>query len=310
HGLSKCSCNRAIMSFIMKPLLRRYRKTIQYMISFMIIFFFISSFQKLMRANQTLKTSDVKIVTAANDDYFFGLMEFVASVHFWDPHTSIIVYDLGLRPQQKKKAESWCNVQVNPLPESTPDHIRNEDRKRYTWKPLILQDAVTKYGAIFYSDAGSVIRGPLEPIRKLLIDDGHFFVQGQDMDMTKLLHEGMCRYFKVNKKMLKGKYSFAGNTQGYVRGGLAEKHILHPLVKCAISPECITPRGSSLQNHRYDQSALSIIIYTSSIAVQPHTEFLAASWNQLNPNPFLPSSKIVWTSRQGSHSYRDHICIS
>ncbi|CAH1779242.1 unnamed protein product, partial [Owenia fusiformis] len=259
---------------------------------------------------ETFKTSDVKIVTAANNAYFTGLKEFVASVHFWDPNTTIIVYDLGLQPQQKKEAESWCNVQVNPLPESIPDHIRNESRKRYTWKPLILQDAVTKYGAIFYSDAGSVIRGPLEPIKKLIIADGHFFVQGQDMDMTKLLHEGMCRYFKVNKKMLKGKYSFAGNTQGYVRGGLAEKHILHPLVKCAISPECITPPGSSLKNHRFDQSALSVIIYMSSIVVQPHTEFLAASSNQLNSNPFLPSSKLVWTSRQRSRSYSKGICVN
>ncbi|CAH1801275.1 unnamed protein product [Owenia fusiformis] len=221
---------------------------------------------------------------------------------------TVIVYDLGLQPEQKKEAEGWCNVQINDLPLNTPDHIRKESRKRYSWKALVLQDAVTKYGAIFYSDAGSVIRAPLDPIKKLIIADGHFFVQGQGVDMTTFLHKGMYAYFKVNETQLKGKPNFAGGVQGYVRGGLAEKHILHPLVKCSISPECITPIGSSLENHRFDQSALSIIIYTSEIKIQPHTELLITSLNQLSENPFLPSSRIIWTARQSSNSYSNRIC--
>ncbi|CAH1801273.1 unnamed protein product [Owenia fusiformis] len=305
-----------IMQFI--KCLKSYKKIIMY--SIIIILFVLV----LTRYNgspiddfpvdeiSTLKTkfmiSDVKIVTAADCRYFSGLIEFVASIHYWEPNMTVIVYDLGLQPEQKKEAESWCNVQINALPVNTPDHIKKESRKRFSWKALVLQDAVMKYGAIFYSDAGSVIRAPLEPIKKLIIADGHFFVQGQDEDTTTLLHKGMYAYFGVNVTQLKGKPSFAGSVHGYVRGGLAEKHILRPLVKCSISPECITPIGSSLRNHRFDQSALSIIIYTSGIKIQPHTELLITSLNQLSENPFLPSSRIIWTSRQASYSYSNQIC--
>jgi hypothetical protein len=74
--------------------------------------------------------------------------------------------------------------------------------------------------------------------------------------------------------------------------------------KCALDEACIAPPGSSLHNHRYDQTALSILSYTRRI---PHyTEYLAAERNQLARNlKDNPSSndKIIWTSRQSSSFY-------
>ncbi|CAH1787151.1 unnamed protein product, partial [Owenia fusiformis] len=257
-----------------------------------------------------LKPMDVVIVTAASNEFFRGLTEFVASVHFWEPRTKIVVYDIGLTLLQKQDVHTWCNVESLNLPKTTPPRILLGSRNGFAWKPIILQDAVRRYGAIFYSDAGSVIRGPLGPIKRLILKDGYFFVQGQDTDMTMKTHKGMFSYFNVTKSRFINKYSFAGGIQGYVNNSTAVKHILTPLVHCALKRSCISPRGSHVLNHRYDQSALSIIIYMSSLNIQPHTEFLAADRSQLNKDPLEESKRLIWTARQFSSDYRlKTLCI-
>ena len=52
----------------------------------------------------------------------------------------------------------------------------------------------------------------------------------------------------------------AGGYQGYVRGSWAQKHVLEPLVECAMDAACLTPEGSSRANHRQDQSVLNAIL--------------------------------------------------
>ena len=52
----------------------------------------------------------------------------------------------------------------------------------------------------------------------------------------------------------------AGGYQGYVKGGWAHKHVLQPMVQCALDAECLTPSGSSRANHRQDQSILNALL--------------------------------------------------
>ncbi len=63
----------------------------------------------------------------------------------------------------------------------------------------------------------------------------------------------MFSYLHANKSQFIDKPSFSGNTVGFVRHSPAYWLMLLPLVDCAKQRACISPRGSSLHNHRYDQ---------------------------------------------------------
>lgn len=120
--------------------------------------------------------------------------------------------------------------------------------------------------------------------------------------MTRLLHPAVWDYFQYNKTDFVNKPSYSGNTMGFVYGSQAYHDILLPWVQCAAKPECIAPPGASTGNHRFDQSALSIIAYKSGLDIQEHTELLLAEAVPC----FKPHQRVVWTSRTGESCYAKH----
>lgn len=243
------------------------------------------------------------IVSAADKAYFSGLLNLVGSMHYWSPDTQIIIYDLGLSEHQLQEITHWRNVQVvhNVPGKEAPVHCKQS--KLYAWKPVILLDAIQHNEAILWLDAGSDIRTSLEPIKVSLETDGHFFVQGQDLDMTSMSHNGSYLKLGTTKPEFAGKPHFAGSPQAYVRNGRAHEEILKPLNTAAREKHCIAPPGSNLSNHRYDQTLLSILIYQSDLPVIAQTHLLAAQRNQLHSDPLQSSDYVIYTARCSSLEY-------
>jgi hypothetical protein len=249
---------------------------------------------------------DMVIVTAANQNYWKGLLNLAASLRYWAPRHKLVVYNLGdLSNQQLKEAESWSNVLSvewkEGIPSQYPPHVHQ--LKKYAWKPIIVNETLHQYPSIFWLDAGSTITGPLTPIEQIVQREGIFLVQGQDEDMKPKSHPGTYAWFGFLADTFVGGPHYAGNTIA-VSNPSRYVDMVDEWAKCALDEACIAPPGSSLQNHRYDQTALSILSYTRRI---PHyTEYLAAERNQLARNlRDNPSSndKIIWTSRQSSSFY-------
>ncbi len=243
------------------------------------------------------------IVSAANEAYFSGLLNLVGSMHYWSPESQIIIYDLGLTDSQLREIAHWRNAHLvqNFFGNEIPAHCKQ--LKLYAWKPVILLDAIQQNEAILWLDAGSDIRASIEPIKISLETEGHFFVQGQDLDMTKMSHHGSYLKLGATKEEFRGKPHFAGNLQAYVRNGRAHEKILKPLDAAAREKHCIAPPGSNLSNHRYDQTLLSILIYQSDLPVAPQTHLLAAQRNQLHPDPLQSSDYVIYTTRCSSLEY-------
>lgn len=238
---------------------------------------------------------DMVVATGASDSYFPALKNLVASLHYWEPRALIAVVSLGLSTANYDTASRWDNVCM---------HSGSEiELKKYAWKPIAIRKFVDLYGTVLWIDAGSSVRGPLASIRQYLTNDGHFLVQGQDVDMKPWCHEGTLSYFKVNRARLRAGPSYSGNLQGWVRNSTLARRVLEGTYSCALRPECIAPRGSNLGNHRYDQSVLSLLAYTCGLNITAHTELLAANRNQLSTDPRLPSKMVVWTSRRADHEY-------
>jgi hypothetical protein len=239
------------------------------------------------------------VATGANGAYFAAMRNLVGSVNFWCPNCTIAVFNLGLSADELAQARGWCHATLH-----WGDGYAHGDPNTYAFKALALQEAVNTYGAVLWLDGGSTATGPLYPaVMPLLVRDGHFLVQGQDLDMVPWTHPGMLTHFGVSAERFRGgKPSFSGNTVGFLRGAAAERAILAPWVACARNASCINPPGASKANHRYDQAALSVIAYTCGLAVTPHTELLAAERGQLQPCE-AASTMVVWTSRGGEQCY-------
>jgi hypothetical protein len=243
------------------------------------------------------------IATAANSRYFIGLKNLVGSIHFWAPNKNILIYDLGLQKTFLEEISNWQNVTIvrNFVPQNAPKHCRIIHT--YAWKPLAIYHAIQRHPSVLWIDAGSDLRAPMTPIETYLEEEGHFFVQGQDLDMTLKSHENCYQAMGTSKENFKGKQHFAGSLQGYTQKGKAYELILKPLYQYALQRNCIAPSGSNLSNHRFDQTVLSILIYQSQLPITPHTQLLSAHRYELNPNLEQASSAIIYTARCSSSEY-------
>lgn len=206
--------------------------------------------------------ADMVLVTAANSGYFGGLTNFAASARYWAPMHKLVVYNLGLTNEQMDQVEKWSNVIAlewrDGIPKKYPDHVRAP--KQYAWKPVIQNETLYKYKSVFVLDAGSTLTGPIKPVIEILQRDGILLVKGQDGDM-RLSHEGTYKWHGLDKATLKTGPHYSGNTQGYLLGSRYMHNVHGCNVKCAMDPNCISPPGHSLGNHRYDQTSLSICAY-------------------------------------------------
>ena len=248
-------------------------------------------------------------VSAASPRYFPALENLVGSIDYWAPDQHIVIYNLGLDVAQLAEIGRWRNAAVVPqfVPDDAPPHVRV--MRDYAWKPIAMGHAIEHHEAILWIDAGSDLRSPPDVMLRHLRTDGHFFVQGQDLDMTLMSHDGCYEALGETKSEFQGLQHFAGNLQGYVRNGPAHHRILRSLVQHALEPECIAPEGSNLSNHRFDQTLLSILIYRSGLHVTPHTELLSNRREELERDPARPSAATVYTARGCSAEYAHRVAL-
>ena len=249
---------------------------------------------------------DMVIVTGATSQYFPALVNLVASCLYWAPQHKVVIYNLGMKPEEMKKAQSWPNVKEikwsQGFPPHFPEHVHHG--KQYAWKPLAMNESVHEYGNIFWLDAGNTLTGPMEPAERIVHETGIFLVRGQDSSMQEKSHPATYEYLGFNKSTFLSGPHYSGNTQAYLYPSRYIDQVVIPNAKCAMDPDCITPSGHNLRNHRYDQTTLSVLVYQQHVMVPARTEYLAAGANQLSKDLKLQSFMFVWTARGTCSFYK------
>jgi hypothetical protein len=242
------------------------------------------------------------IVSGADESYFYPLVNLAGSLRYWAPKHKLVVYNLGLRPEQVKQLQQW-DIEVkwpNGIPKRYPVHLAIG--KKYAWKPVAINESLHEYKQIFWLDAGSTIASPLtEPIR-IVQETGIFLVKGQDSNM-RLSYPCTYETFGYNKQTFIGGAHYSGNTQAYLYPSRYVNTVVIPNAECALKADCIMPEGSNLGNHRYDQTSLSILSYRHDLLIPEYTKYLAAGREQLGPDLRKPSPHIIWTSRGSSSDF-------
>eukprot|EP00736_Rhodelphis_marinus_P004049 Rmarinus@m.27828 len=167
-------------------------------------------------------------------------------------------------------------------------------------------DDVRRYRRVLWLDASSVILGRLDPVRLAMQENGFFSVLA-DPDVRAWVHPGMLDRLPLSEEEQhlfaasstdpltpsshpptgrRSLNSSSGDGTQDVRssarvfpscdGSLLSFDASAPLIRdvlsewvhCALDESCIAPHGSSKENHRHDQAALSLLLHQRALQSQ------------------------------------------
>ncbi len=258
----------------------------------------------------TIEYTEFAIATASDRGYFAGLRNLVGSIRVHcGKECPIYIFDIGMDDIQRDEISTWCNVHLRWAPdlnitslEPIPNHLQYVDV--YAWKPVAIKEALHEVNNILWLDAGSTVVSSLQPLKENLMKMKYLFVQGQDTNVVQWTHPDVWKRFNAESQRYIGKPSFAGNTLGFSRQSALYNQIFLPWYRCALELECIMPPNSTFDNHRFDQSVLSVLLYSSGLDIQPRTDFITADAVPCKN----ATSKIIWTSRRkAGNCYSNHV---
>ena len=207
---------------------------------------------------------------------------------------------------------------------------------KYGWKPLVVQEVSEEYEVALYFDSSVRLMGPInETILRYLLSSPSFvagpYLGGKcaravriNLPIVSYTHDGMLKYLFPNKSLdlpaLRQELALWGHLQSGVWlmwfNSEAREKILKNWVDCALHEECMAPKTASRSGclydrihayaptgkyigcHRYDQSALNLILYrefglTAAHSICHHVVF-----------------KLLSVERKPTHHYDRNICTN
>eukprot|EP00042_Codosiga_hollandica_P048003 m.530081 g.530081 ORF g.530081 m.530081 type:complete len:543 (-) comp57567_c1_seq7:54-1682(-) len=232
--------------------------------------------------NPKLAHDDVVLVTAASEVYAQRLENLIGSIHYWEPNTRILVWNLGLSEESYKRISCYRHVTIRSLDlAALPAHV--SIITNYAFKPTIFFESLQEHPAILYFDSGIELRAPLTEIRNSLLKHGYWMAR-QYGEVLQETHPHMFEKLGIERSCFSKKQFCAGGLHGYVRDSDAYRKVLLPTLRCAFDVDCIAPPpwknltqySPAVIAHQYDQSAFSIYMHKAG--------FLCTPDEQLYPN--------------------------
>ena len=264
------------------------------------------------------------VVTAISSNHFDEAQDMIASVQSNLPNTRIVLYDLGLSDSQRNSTSEKCNVEIRKFDFNKYSNVPTvKNLRSYAWKPLLIKEISQDYEVILYGDASLRV---LRPVTELLLSyilvfpfvSGPVFVR----PVVSLIHDGMIAYLKLNQTReqlyIDMKQTYQGGVFCMWMTKIFQEKFLSNWVDCASHQECISPKGASVSRcslnninlpgykgeyagcHRYDQSALNLILYR---------EFGVENWKNRSPLKLTKGPTKMWTvERAVTHHYQIKSC--
>ena len=215
------------------------------------------------------------MVTGISSNHFKESKAFFGSVHEHMPNTKIIVYDLGLTDSQVSTLQTYCNVEIRKFNfQKYPEYFKN--LLNYAWKTAIAKEMSEEFELFFYCDSSVRLKNSFSHLLPLLLRFPFVPCSVISDLIVGRTHDGMLKYLHMNmtrSELAKVKPSIqAGVYMMWVTPLIKEK-LLVPWIDCGMHKDCISPEGATLRGchrrnqngsyigcHRYDQSAMNMIL--------------------------------------------------
>ena len=213
------------------------------------------------------------IVSAVSSNHFIEAKDMIGSAQKYLPTRRIVMYDLGLKEDQRKELEGLCNVEVRTFDfDQYPPHFKS--LSKYAWKPVIIRTLAHEAEYLFWSDASVRFSKDFETSLSKL---DKFPIKGHhhDFDIIQVTHTDTLEYFNMTRESMRNVSGIEGGLVLYKTNEVT-MHILDLWCDCAMHEECIAPKTAilipckfnlvkkgSIQYagcHRYDQSVLNVIL--------------------------------------------------
>lgn len=209
--------------------------------------------------------SKIVIVSAADSTHFASIIQLIKSCIESDSNAEIIIFDLGLT----KKQVDFISTQfkINPKPFPYKDFPEWFDIKQkagsFGWKPwIILQTAIDCDGILIWMDAGNKVISKLDRTIGVIEKFGFFAMSSsgciRQWTHPDAIQEMINLGFNISDELL-NKQNLSAACLGFNLKNNRTYQLIETWANLALEKKVISPENSSNENHRYDQSVLSII---------------------------------------------------
>ena len=212
------------------------------------------------------------------------------------PDCFVVAYDIGDRNSTETKLDaeavrhalgtrfSFRRFQFDQFPPhmrlqccTKRKHCGAASAGQYAWKPVILSALVAEFGAVLWLDAGSQPvsdKNAIADVRHRLLHGSGFYTTRSSGTVRKWTHPGMLAALRIPRDaaLLDGPNCNAA-VVGFGPGNenATSLELLREWRACAMSEACVAPEGSSRQNHRQDQAALTVLAARRGLGPESQT---------------------------------------
>lgn len=177
------------------------------------------------------------------------------------PNNTIIVYNLGLGNHGLRTLLNYCNsshCQVITFNlNDFPSHV--EDDNLHAYRPLIVQDALQRTGAIFFIECYKRFTNFVRPdtiqklYQKVEKETGILAWPLSKNAVTTLTHKKMFEYFHAEPDNFLFVQMVSAEHLIIINNESIHKEIMLPWVQCALTQDCIIPIGAQSGGCRFDK---------------------------------------------------------
>ncbi len=199
------------------------------------------------------------VITGANNIYYESLLTLISSIHKYaiNQVDKVLVYDFGLDPTEIEHLKKLKLVEIITITEVFPvcEKITSIKIKSHFWKMYALQNS-KKFGKnILWLDAGCCLIDNMSSIYEKLINDQIFVVGDYSHPNYNFTHSLCKTIMNVSEKEIND-YQISSGIFGFVSDGKYDE-LINKSWDYTLIDGCI---DGFYENHRHDQSILSILI--------------------------------------------------
>ncbi len=231
------------------------------------LFIGISLLKNLVKYRESYKKNLV-IVTASDKFFANSLFQLLDNLSLQDEIKLIIVYDLGMTSEQVSKLkDEYKNVtyrkfEFNEYPKFFKERDEYGKLGAYGWKPSIIWKLLNEFKCqIVWLDTGNLINKKFKLVRIVLSNIG-FFSPISAGDIKTYTHPSTLNNLNFPEKYKK-KRMLTGGFCCFDWENKESKELLLKWKNFALDKDIIVPEGSTPNNHKWDQSLLTLLVYKS-----------------------------------------------
>jgi len=210
----------------------------------------------LRRDNQSLN-----FVTGADSTHAKSLINLLNSILKYEPSAGVTIWDLGLSNEQRNSISKLSeSFQIKKFDfDSYPKFMDIRDAAgHYAWKPIIIEETLkSKIGILMWLDAGNVLTGRLDLLKRVTISKGLFSPYSSGT-IGQWTHPKTLSYMNLSSSSL-GSNNCNGALVSVFLSNQNALSVIQKWKELSLDQDCIAPIGSNRSNHRQDQAVLTVL---------------------------------------------------